>query len=66
MRFVQEDGKQVTKRFDKVEQTVRGTLAEAIAYFKAHPPKGEFVIVLAGKGLKSRNSEVGEEETEDE
>lgn len=26
LRFVQEDGKQVTKRFDKVEQTVRGKL----------------------------------------
>lgn len=55
--------REITKKF---EQTVRGTLAEAIAYFKAHPPKGEFVIVLAGKGLKSRNSDVGEEETEDE
>lgn len=54
--------REITKKF---EQTVRGTLAEAIAYFKVHPPKGEFVIVLAGKGLKSRNSEV-EEETEDE
>ena len=26
LRFVQEDGNQVTKRFDKVEQTVRGKL----------------------------------------
>lgn len=44
--------REITKKF---EQTVRGTLAEAIAHFKAHPPKGEFVIVLAGKELKSRN-----------
>jgi 16S rRNA (cytidine1402-2'-O)-methyltransferase len=28
---------------------VRGTLAEVIAHFKEHEPRGEFVIVLAGK-----------------
>ena len=57
--------REITKKF---EQTVRGTLAEAIAHFKAHPPKGEFVIVLAGKDLKERSveSEVESESEENE
>ncbi len=53
--------REITKKF---EQTVRGTLAEAIAHFKSHPPKGEFVIVLAGKDLKERSVESGTEEDE--
>ena len=43
--------REITKKF---EQTVRGTLAQVLAHFKEHQPKGEFVIVLAGKDLKSR------------
>lgn len=31
------------------EESVRGTLAEAIAHFKETEPRGEFVIVMAGK-----------------
>jgi 16S rRNA (cytidine1402-2'-O)-methyltransferase len=31
------------------EQTVRGTLQELIAHFTAREPKGEFVLVVAGK-----------------
>ncbi len=31
------------------EESVRGTLAEAIAHFKETEPRGEFVIVVAGK-----------------
>ena len=31
------------------EESVRGTLEEVIAHFKEHEPRGEFVIVLAGK-----------------
>lgn len=31
------------------EETVRGTAAEVLAYFTAKPPKGEIVIVVAGK-----------------
>lgn len=31
------------------EQSVRGTLAEALAHFTEHEPKGEFVIVLGAK-----------------
>lgn len=49
--------REITKKF---EQTVRGTLEEMIAHFKAHEPKGEFVIVLAGKQLKNKNSEIEE------
>jgi 16S rRNA (cytidine1402-2'-O)-methyltransferase len=55
--------REITKKF---EQTVRGTLAEAIAHFKAHPPKGEFVIVLAGKDYKDRSADVEESATMDE
>lgn len=31
------------------EETVRGSLDELIAHFTAHEPRGEFVIVVAGK-----------------
>jgi len=31
------------------EETLRGTLTELVAYFEAKPPKGELVIVVAGK-----------------
>ena len=51
--------RELTKKF---EQTVRGTLAEVSAYFQEHEPRGEFVIVLAGKGKKSR---VAHEESEE-
>lgn len=54
--------RELTKKF---EQTVRGTLEEVIAHFKKQQPKGEFVIVLAGKGLKNRAAEAEEEQTED-
>lgn len=39
--------RELSKRF---EETVRGTLSEVLAHFEAHPPKGEFVIVLEGAG----------------
>lgn len=46
------------------EETVRGSLAEAIAHFTEHEPKGEFVIVLGPsetekqrKNSKSQNSQ---------
>ncbi len=38
--------RELTKKF---EQTVRGTLAEVADYFREHEPKGEFVIVVAGR-----------------
>ena len=37
--------RELTKKF---EQTVRGTIAEVLEYFREHEPKGEFVIVVAG------------------
>ena len=38
--------RELTKKF---EQTVRGTIAEVKAYFTEKEPRGEFVIVVAGK-----------------
>ena len=38
--------REITKKF---EETVNGSLADLIQHFKAHAPKGEFVIVLAGR-----------------
>ena len=38
--------REITKKF---EETVNGSLAELIQHFKTHAPKGEFVIVLAGR-----------------
>ena len=32
------------------EEIVRGTLAEVLAHFTAHEPRGEFVIIVGGKG----------------
>jgi len=37
--------REITKLY---EETVRGTLAEAIQHFQNQPPKGEFVIVVSG------------------
>ena len=54
--------REITKKF---EETVRGTVAEAIAHFKAHEPKGEFVIVVEGydpkRGGEAEESDVDEE-----
>ena len=38
------------------EESVRGTLADVIAHFKETEPRGEFVIVVAGKD-KVKSSE---------
>ena len=46
----------------KLEQTVRGTVAEVLEHFRTTEPKGEFVIVLAGKPKPKR--ELPDEETE--
>ena len=55
--------REISKKF---EQTVRGTVAEVAEHFRQNEPKGEFVIVLAGKGLKSRAAETVEEDGEDD
>ena len=53
----------VTREISKMfEETVRGTLSEAIQHFTAHAPKGEFVIVVAGKSSKADNKEQSDEE----
>lgn len=44
----------------KFEQTVRGTIAEVIAHFETHPPKGEFVMVV--EGANAKHTEVEENE----
>ena len=46
----------VCREISKVhEECVRGTLAEVVAHFKEHEPRGEFVILLAGnKGKGER------------
>ena len=54
--------REITKKF---EQSVRGTITEVISHFKAHPPKGEFVIVVAGKNLKDRKTDNDEDNTEE-
>ena len=51
--------RELTKKF---EQTVRGTVAEVLEHFPTTEPKGEFVIVLAGKPKPKR--ELPDEETE--
>ena len=38
--------RELTKMF---EETRRGTVTELAAHYEAHPPKGEIVIVVAGK-----------------
>lgn len=45
----------VCREISKIhEESVRGTLAELIAHFKETEPRGEFVIVVAGKNVKER------------
>lgn len=50
----------------KFEQTVRGTLQEVADHFRTHAPKGEFVIVVAGKNLKTKQEREAEFSTEDD
>lgn len=44
--------RELTKKF---EQTLRGTVAEVLDYFRAVEPKGEFVIVVAGRPKPGRS-----------
>jgi 16S rRNA (cytidine1402-2'-O)-methyltransferase len=52
--------REITKKF---EETVRGSLSEVAEHFRQHAPKGEFVIVVAGRSTKKSNVE--EDESED-
>ncbi|APA91903.1 MULTISPECIES: 16S rRNA (cytidine(1402)-2'-O)-methyltransferase [Myroides] len=40
----------VSRELSKLhEETVRGTVVEVLAHFEAKPPKGEIVVIVAGK-----------------
>ena len=54
--------REITKKF---EQTVRGSVKEVLAHFRLHEPKGEFVIVIAGKEYRPRNEQEAETEEEE-
>lgn len=52
----------VCREISKVhEESVRGTLAEVISHFQERAPKGEIVIVLAGKDNKETRNETENE-----
>ena len=51
--------REISKKF---EQTVRSTVSEVAEYFREHEPKGEFVIVLAGRPKRNRREKEDEEQ----
>ena len=51
--------RELTKKF---EQTVRGTVAEVLEYFRANEPRGEFVIVVAGRPKERRSNSEEEQD----
>lgn len=56
--------RELTKKF---EETLRGTLSELLDHFRRVEPKGEFVIVVAGKPKpKRRHAEAAGGEQDDE
>ena len=56
----------VSREITKIyEETVRGTVDEVLAHFRATPPKGEFVLILGGKPKAKTAAEPIEDE-EDE
>lgn len=46
--------REITKKF---EETLRGTLASLAEHFRNTPPRGEFVIVVAGTSLRDHSEE---------
>jgi len=54
--------REITKVF---EETVRGSIDEVFAYFSAHPPRGEFTIVVSG-AVACAESAPDEQELEEE
>ena len=46
--------REITKKF---EETLRGTLATLAEHFRNTPPRGEFVIVVAGNSHKDHSEE---------
>lgn len=49
--------RELTKKF---EQTVRGTIGELLDHFRKTEPKGEFVLVVAGRPKEKRGAEAPE------
>ena len=49
--------REISKKF---EQTVRGTVAEVVEHFRHNEPKGEFVIVLAGRPKPNKKRDEAE------
>ena len=57
----------VCREISKVhEESVRGTLAEVIAHFTATEPKGEIVIILAGRSEKVKEPQITQIHTDKE
>ena len=54
--------REITKKF---EETVRGTIAEALEHFRSHEPKGEFVIVVEGFDPKRKGASDDEDDDEE-
>jgi len=46
--------RELTKKFESIMPT---TLQEAVDFYNAHDPKGEYVLVLEGKSLKEQEEE---------
>lgn len=51
--------RELTKKF---EQTVRGTIAEVLDHFRTIEPKGEFVLVVAGRSKAGRSGSTDPDE----
>lgn len=51
VEFLEDDRQiSISRELTKLhEETVRGSLSEVLTHFKNHEPRGEFVVVLAGK-----------------
>lgn len=49
----------VCREISKVhEETVRGTVSEVLQHFTKNEPKGEFVVIVAGKGYDNRTGDI--------
>ncbi|MDE7123509.1 MAG: 16S rRNA (cytidine(1402)-2'-O)-methyltransferase, partial [Alistipes sp.] len=53
--------RELTKKF---EQTLRGTIAELLDHFRTSEPRGEFVLVVAGKPKERRGAGADDDRTE--
>jgi len=53
----------VSREISKLhEETVRGTAEEVLKHFEIKPPKGEIVVVVAGKTLVKENKKDSQKE----